>query len=135
VWTDQFMATGAGIYGSGVMPPKEIELLSVRLRCLLHPHVRARHAPPHQRRAAPMYSHIKETVERAKAIAAMGDLDATLAVLRELSLDDFGVVLVTLPNPAYPRLSALLPKMADEQVQRNWTGDAGLPSLPQARRR
>ena len=76
-----------------------------------------------------MYSHIKETVERAEATAAMGDLDATLAVLRELSLDDFGVVLVTLPNPAYPQLSALLPKMADEQVQRNWTGDAGLPLL------
>jgi alkylhydroperoxidase/carboxymuconolactone decarboxylase family protein YurZ len=29
VWTDQFMATGAGIYGSGVMPAKEIELLSI----------------------------------------------------------------------------------------------------------
>ena len=26
VWTDQFMATGGGIYASGVMPPKEIEL-------------------------------------------------------------------------------------------------------------
>jgi len=29
VWTDEFMATGAGIYGSGVMPPKETELLSI----------------------------------------------------------------------------------------------------------
>jgi alkylhydroperoxidase/carboxymuconolactone decarboxylase family protein YurZ len=29
VWTDQFMATGAGIYGSGVMPAKETELLSI----------------------------------------------------------------------------------------------------------
>jgi alkylhydroperoxidase/carboxymuconolactone decarboxylase family protein YurZ len=28
-WTDQFMATGGGIYGSGVMPPKEVELLSI----------------------------------------------------------------------------------------------------------
>lgn len=31
VWTDEFMATGAGIYGSGVLPPKEIELLSIAL--------------------------------------------------------------------------------------------------------
>ena len=31
VWTDQFMATGAGIYGSGVMPAKEVELLSIAL--------------------------------------------------------------------------------------------------------
>ena len=29
VWTDEFMATGAGIYGSGVMPTKEVELLSI----------------------------------------------------------------------------------------------------------
>lgn len=28
-WTDAFMATGAGIYGSGVLRAKEIELLSV----------------------------------------------------------------------------------------------------------
>jgi alkylhydroperoxidase/carboxymuconolactone decarboxylase family protein YurZ len=31
VWTDEFMATGAGIYGSGMMPPKELELLSIAL--------------------------------------------------------------------------------------------------------
>ena len=29
VWTDEFMATGAGIYGSGVMPVKETELISI----------------------------------------------------------------------------------------------------------
>ena len=29
VWTDQFMATGAGIYGSGIFSPKEMELLSI----------------------------------------------------------------------------------------------------------
>jgi alkylhydroperoxidase/carboxymuconolactone decarboxylase family protein YurZ len=28
-WTEGFMSTGAGIYGSGVLPPKEIELLSI----------------------------------------------------------------------------------------------------------
>ena len=28
-WTDEFMATGAGIYGSAVMPAKETELLSI----------------------------------------------------------------------------------------------------------
>jgi alkylhydroperoxidase/carboxymuconolactone decarboxylase family protein YurZ len=29
LWTDQFMATGAGIYCAGVFSPKEIELLSI----------------------------------------------------------------------------------------------------------
>ena len=28
-WTDEFMATAVGIYGSGVLTPKEIELLSI----------------------------------------------------------------------------------------------------------
>ena len=28
-WTDQFMATGNGIYASGVLPAKEVELLSI----------------------------------------------------------------------------------------------------------
>jgi len=29
VWTDAFMATAIGVYASGVMPPKEVELLSI----------------------------------------------------------------------------------------------------------
>jgi alkylhydroperoxidase/carboxymuconolactone decarboxylase family protein YurZ len=29
VWTDEFMATGAGIYKSGVLPAKEVELISI----------------------------------------------------------------------------------------------------------
>jgi alkylhydroperoxidase/carboxymuconolactone decarboxylase family protein YurZ len=28
-WTDEFMATGFGIYASGVLPPKEVELISI----------------------------------------------------------------------------------------------------------
>ena len=31
VFTDEFMAMGAGIYKSGVMSPKEVELLSIAL--------------------------------------------------------------------------------------------------------
>ena len=29
VWTDEFMATGIGIYASGIMTPKDVELLSI----------------------------------------------------------------------------------------------------------
>ena len=29
LWTDAFMAVGAGIYASGVLPPKDVELLSI----------------------------------------------------------------------------------------------------------
>ena len=31
VFTDEFMAMGAGIYQSGIMSPKEVELLSIAL--------------------------------------------------------------------------------------------------------
>ena len=31
VWTDEFMAVGVGVYASGVLTPKEIELLSIAL--------------------------------------------------------------------------------------------------------
>jgi alkylhydroperoxidase/carboxymuconolactone decarboxylase family protein YurZ len=31
VWTDQFMAVGAGIYASGILGPKDVELLSIAL--------------------------------------------------------------------------------------------------------
>jgi alkylhydroperoxidase/carboxymuconolactone decarboxylase family protein YurZ len=31
VWTEQFMATGVGLYASGVLPPKLVELLSIAL--------------------------------------------------------------------------------------------------------
>ena len=31
VWTDEFMSTGIGVYASGVLPAKEIELLSIAL--------------------------------------------------------------------------------------------------------
>jgi len=30
-FTDEFMATGAGIYASGILPPKDVELLSIAL--------------------------------------------------------------------------------------------------------
>lgn len=29
VWTDEFMATGIGIYGTGILSPKDVELLSI----------------------------------------------------------------------------------------------------------
>jgi alkylhydroperoxidase/carboxymuconolactone decarboxylase family protein YurZ len=31
VWTDEFMAVGAGIYASGILAPKDVELLSIAL--------------------------------------------------------------------------------------------------------
>jgi SAM-dependent methyltransferase len=51
--------------------------------------------------------------------------------LRVLSLSDFGLSLLSMPNPAFPKLSALLPRMADAEVQTSWTGTSGVPLLAQ----
>ena len=49
--------------------------------------------------------------------------------LRRLSLDEFGLVLLSMPDPEYPKLSRLLPAMASDEVQRGWTGNHGLALL------
>ncbi len=58
-------------------------------------------------------------------------LDALLARLRGMSLQDFGAFFISLPNPNYPKLSSRLPRMASDEVQRNWTGNSGFPLLLQ----
>jgi SAM-dependent methyltransferase len=55
--------------------------------------------------------------------------EIALVRLRELGLDDFGALLLSMPNDRYPKLSGLLPQMASEEVQQNWTGGSGLPLL------
>jgi SAM-dependent methyltransferase len=51
--------------------------------------------------------------------------------LRQLPLDDFASLLLEMPNSKYPFLSAVLPRMADPQVQRDWTGSDGYTLLRQ----
>lgn len=36
-----------------------------------------------------------------------------------------------MPTPEYPRLAALLPRMASKQVQESWTGSSGMTLLMQ----
>ncbi|RUW86094.1 class I SAM-dependent methyltransferase [Mesorhizobium sp. M1E.F.Ca.ET.063.01.1.1] len=60
--------------------------------------------------------------------AAVGGctVEEALVFLRRLSLDDFGLFMISLPNRDYPGLSRLLPAMASEDVQKTWTGASGL---------
>lgn len=51
--------------------------------------------------------------------------------LRALSVSDFGAFLFSLPDAVFPRISALLPRMASEEVQVSWTGTSGVPLLMQ----
>lgn len=68
--------------------------------------------------------HIRE----AEVLASNGAVPA-LAELRKLPLADFAAFMFTLPKEDYPQLSQVLPRMADEQTQRKWTGTAGAANV------
>lgn len=76
--------------------------------------------------------HTLQFLERAEATAA-STLDATAAMneLRKLSLDDYGLFIISLPNEKYPALSSILPRMASAEVQKQWTGADGVELLKQ----
>ena len=58
-------------------------------------------------------------------------LPSALKALRVLGIDDFGYVLMSMPNTDLPRLSRLLPKMASDDVRKSWTGNCGEALLRQ----
>lgn len=77
-----------------------------------------------------MLSHTHSIILRAET-AAIDGVDEALDKLRGLSLDDFGQFMLELPNDHFPNLSTVLPRMASEEVQKNWTGNSGLGLLQQ----
>jgi SAM-dependent methyltransferase len=72
-----------------------------------------------------MLEHTRPVLQQAESAAAIGGVDAALRALRKLCLADFGMLFLELPHPAYPNLSRLLPRMASDEVQQNWTGAHG----------
>ena len=72
------------------------------------------------------------TLRRAEDVAGSGDVPAVLDVLRQMPLSLFGAFLSSLPRADLPQLSALLPRMAADDVQDLWTGTHGHPLLLQS---
>lgn len=78
-----------------------------------------------------MFSHSNDIIAAAEEIAEVRSIDDVLEKLRQLCLDDFAELLLELPHPRFPNLSSVLPRMASEKVQTNWTGNSGLALLGQ----
>jgi alkylhydroperoxidase/carboxymuconolactone decarboxylase family protein YurZ len=78
-WTDAFMATGAGIYGSGVLPPKEIELLSIAFDASFT-HMYAPGTRRHIQNALKAGASIEEIFEVLKICVAQGVQAGNLGV-------------------------------------------------------
>jgi alkylhydroperoxidase/carboxymuconolactone decarboxylase family protein YurZ len=71
VWTDQFMATGVGIYKSGVLSPKEIELLSIAFDASCT-HMYAPGTRRHIKAALQLGASMEEIMEVLKLCVAQG---------------------------------------------------------------
>ena len=79
VWTDEFMAVGMGIYGSGVMTPKLIELLSIALDASFT-HMYAPGVRRHIRAALKLGATREEIMEVLKLCVVQGVQSCNLGV-------------------------------------------------------
>jgi alkylhydroperoxidase/carboxymuconolactone decarboxylase family protein YurZ len=79
VWTDEFMATGAGIYGSGAFSPKEIELLSIAFDAS-YTHMYAPGTRRHIRGALSAGATMEEIMEVLKLCVVQGVQACNLGV-------------------------------------------------------
>ena len=78
-WTDEFMATGAAIYGSGVMPAKETELLSIAFDAS-YTHMYAPGTRRHIHNALQAGATMEEIMEVLKLCVVQGVQACNLAV-------------------------------------------------------
>ena len=78
-WTDEFMTTGAGIYGSGVLSPKETELLSIAFDAS-YTHMYAPGTRRHIHNALQAGATIEEIMEVLKLCVAQGVQACNLGV-------------------------------------------------------
>jgi alkylhydroperoxidase/carboxymuconolactone decarboxylase family protein YurZ len=79
VWTDEFMATGAGIYGSGVMAAKDTELLSIAFDAS-YTHMYAPGTRRHIRNALKAGATMEEIMEVLKLCVVQGVQACNLGV-------------------------------------------------------
>lgn len=79
VWTDEFMAAGVGIYASGVLPAKEVELLSIAFDAS-YTHMYAPGTRRHIKAALAAGAAIEEIMEVLKLCVVQGVQACNLAV-------------------------------------------------------
>ena len=70
--------------------------------------------------------------EIENAISESSSRSDVYGLLRQMGLGDFGELMISLPNRRLPKLSAILPRMASDEIQQNWTGSSGMTLLGQS---
>jgi alkylhydroperoxidase/carboxymuconolactone decarboxylase family protein YurZ len=79
IWTDEFMATGAGVYASGVLPAKEVELLSIAFDAS-YTHMYAPGTRRHIKAAFKLGATVEEIMEVLKLCVVEGVQACNLGV-------------------------------------------------------
>jgi len=79
-----------------------------------------------------LLSYIYDFLGTMESDTAIRDRRTALGRLRLLGLTDFSAVLWSMPLVQYPRISSLLPRMASEAAQLQWTGATGATLLGQS---
>ena len=83
-----------------------------------------------EQRGVGMLKLAEEIIDDAERAAQRGaSLEGALAVLRGLDIDNFGLLLLGMPDPRWPALSVLLPAASTEEMDRHLTGDTGVSLL------
>jgi hypothetical protein len=76
---------------------------------------------------------IRDSANKIAEIDKLGlPISESLNSLRHLTLDEFGELLLNLPNQKLPYLSQLLPNNTPAEVQQDWTGSSGETLLKQS---
>lgn len=75
----------------------------------------------------------QEDVERIEQQLASSTAADIPTLFEDMSLDVFALLLLE-PLDSYPNLRTFLPEMPDEDLQRHWTGNAGIQLLTEAAR-
>lgn len=103
VWTDQFMATGAGVYAGDVMGPKLVELLSIAFD-VSYTHMYAPGTRRHIKAALRLGATVEEIMEVLKLCVAQGVQACNLGVpilaeeLAALSASESSALLTRSPD-------------------------------------
>jgi SAM-dependent methyltransferase len=79
-----------------------------------------------------MFGDVSRTLDVCEQRVHELGADGVLSLMRGLCLDDFAEVLLNMPMAQYPNVSAVLPRMASDEIQRSWTGDSGYALLRQS---
>ncbi len=79
VWTDEFMATGLGIYAGGMLPAKDVELLSIAFDASFT-HMYAPGTRRHIKAALKLGATMEEIMEVLKLCVAQGVQACNLSV-------------------------------------------------------